>query len=428
VPVEFLADDEAAVFGKYPGAPSRAELERAFFLDDADKELIAKCRGAHNRLGFALQLTTVRWLGTFLGDPLDVPAEVLAYVAEQLSVANPSCVSRYMQRRTTRFEHAELIVKARGLVNFAEAEKELEAYLRARAWATGDGPRVIFDDAVRWLGGRGVLLPGVTTLARLVARVRDEAAGRLWETLNDLLDGGQRLALDQLLEVPDGARYSKLDRWRTGPAKSSGKNLERALARAAEVQALGFRASDLAAVVPPRRLAEMGRYGLAAKAPQLRRHPAARRSATLLATVVHLQAKAIDDCLELFDLLMVTELLGKAERQSDSEKLRQHPRLAQASAMLAAAVAVLMEAASTGSELRAGELWEAIDAVVPRAELRAALATIGDLVPALGAADDDKDVRAALVTRIVTVSGFVKTLTEVISFGANAEASRSWRP
>jgi len=160
VPVEFVADDEAAVFGKYSGAPSRAELERAFFLDDADKELIAKCRGAHNRLGFALQLTTVRWLGTFLTDPLDVPAEVLAYLAEQLSVADPSCVGRYMERRTTRFEHAELIVKARGLVNFAEAEKELEAYLGARAWATGDGPRVIFDDAVRWLGGQGVLLPG----------------------------------------------------------------------------------------------------------------------------------------------------------------------------------------------------------------------------------------------------------------------------
>lgn len=51
MPVQFLADDEAAVFGKYSGAPSQAELERAFFLDDADKELIAKCRGAHNRLG-----------------------------------------------------------------------------------------------------------------------------------------------------------------------------------------------------------------------------------------------------------------------------------------------------------------------------------------------------------------------------------------
>ena len=44
-----------------------------------------------------------------------------------------------------------------------------------RAWTTGDGPKAIFNDAVVWLLERGVLLPGVTTLARLVAQVRDEA-------------------------------------------------------------------------------------------------------------------------------------------------------------------------------------------------------------------------------------------------------------
>ena len=95
MPVEFLSDDDAASYGRFTRVPDQKELERAFFLDDVDKELIAKRRGDHNRLGFALQLTTVRWLGTFLPDPLDVPEEVVAYLAEQVGVADTSCASRY---------------------------------------------------------------------------------------------------------------------------------------------------------------------------------------------------------------------------------------------------------------------------------------------------------------------------------------------
>ena len=62
----------------------------------------------------------------------------------------------------------------------------------------------------------------------------------------------------------------------------------------------------------------------------MRRHPDGRRLATLLATVRHLEAKSVDDTLELLDLLMATELLNKAQTAADKEKVRRHPRLAKA--------------------------------------------------------------------------------------------------
>lgn len=84
----------------------------------------------------------------------------------------------------------------------------------------------------------------------------------------------------------------------------------------------------------------------------MRRHPRARRLATLLATVVHLRARATDDGLELFDVLMTTELVGRARRASNEEKVRRYPRVNKDAGKLAAAVGVLLEATELDAELR----------------------------------------------------------------------------
>jgi hypothetical protein len=102
VPVEFLSDAEATGYCRFDGDLSREDLDRVFFLDDADRELIESRRGDHNRLGFALQLGTVRWLGAFLSDPTDVPPSVLGYVAAQLEVSDPACVGRYRRAAGAR--------------------------------------------------------------------------------------------------------------------------------------------------------------------------------------------------------------------------------------------------------------------------------------------------------------------------------------
>ncbi|WP_327581791.1 DUF4158 domain-containing protein [Nonomuraea sp. NBC_00507] len=151
MPVEFLSDEEAAAYGRYVGAPTRAELEKMFFLDDADRKLIGRRRGDQHRLGFALQLTTARFVGRFLPDPLEVPAEVIDYLADQLGVADVSPIKQYTERRQTQFDHQDEIKKAYGLREFSAVEAEFTAWVDARAWNTGDGKKSIFVDGVSWL-------------------------------------------------------------------------------------------------------------------------------------------------------------------------------------------------------------------------------------------------------------------------------------
>lgn len=153
-----------------------------------------------------------------------------------------------------------------GLREFSGAEEEFARWVHARAWNTGDGPKTIFTDGVKWLRENAVLLPGVTTAARLVSRVRDEALEELYVTLAGLPGPHQAALLESLVVVPDGARYSELELWRRMPSKPTGRGLERSLNRVSEISGTGIGRLDLEAHVPRRRVTDLARHGMAARA------------------------------------------------------------------------------------------------------------------------------------------------------------------
>jgi Domain of unknown function (DUF4158) len=103
-----------------------AQLERFFHFDGARPGLIRRRRGDHNRLGFAVQLGTIRFLGTFLARPTEVPEIVARRVAEELAAEDPDRLAAYGRREPTHREHAGEIQREYGYRAFSDASAQAE--------------------------------------------------------------------------------------------------------------------------------------------------------------------------------------------------------------------------------------------------------------------------------------------------------------
>ena len=162
MPVSFLSNEQRESYGRYTGAPSPDDLARYFHLDDSDHALIAQKRGAHNRLGFAVQLGTLRYLGTFLESPLAVPAPVLHTLAKQLRIKTVDDAKAYSTGEQ-RWQHATEIQTHYGYVEITERRIgfRLTRWLYALCWTGTDRPTVLFERTVTWLVTHKVLLPGL---------------------------------------------------------------------------------------------------------------------------------------------------------------------------------------------------------------------------------------------------------------------------
>ena len=104
------------------------------------------------RLGFAVQLVTVRAIGTFLADPTAVPDPVLAAVARQLDIADPVVLHRYRDL-PVRWRHTAEIRDRYGYRDFTAqpARFLLTLDLYRQAWSDDVAASVLFRAAHRRL-------------------------------------------------------------------------------------------------------------------------------------------------------------------------------------------------------------------------------------------------------------------------------------
>jgi len=376
--VDFLTPEQRAHYGQYAGEPSEGQLARYFHLDESDLAFVANRRGDQNRLGVALQLTSVRFLGTFLPDISVVPVNVKQYVGRQLSIAL-SMLTGYAQRDTTKREHNALIRKHYDYKEFGDRPWvfRLSRVLYARAWISNERPSVMFEIAAAWLVQHKVLLPGESTLSRLIAEIRKRAADRLWHQLSSLPNEKQRASLETLLHIPEGQRTSEFDRLRKGPTNISGPALNLALQRYQDLRAFGIHELSFSNI-PPVRLKNLARYAGVTSMHKITRMPEDRRIAVLVGFVKAFESIALDESLDVFDML-TTDIARDARNKGHKNRLRTLKDLDRSALTLAAVCALFLD-----DELSNDKIREAVFARTPKDVLAETIAVVNSLARPAG--------------------------------------------
>lgn len=410
MPVSFLSTLQRERYGRYPDDLCDEELARYFHLNDADREWIATKRRDSSRLGYALQLTTVRFLGAFMEDPIAVPSKVLKTLAEQLSINNLNCIVTYNLSRQ-RWRHTAEIRVRYCYREFTEAGVafRLGRWLCALCWMGTDRPSILFDYANSWLISHKVLLPGISVLESFIAEIRFRMESRLWHLLTREITKSQQQRLDALLKPVEGSRQSWLDKLRKGPVRISAPALTLALQRIETIRNLNITLPSTH--VPPNRIAALARFANTAKVSAVARLPEIRRVATLVAFVHSLQASAQDDAIDVLDALL-RELFNNAERVNRKARQRTIKDLDRAALTLANACQMVLDSNVPDNEVR-----ERIYSVIGHDTLVEAQGKVNHL-----ARSSDDVFYTELEAKKSTLTRFLPTLLKVIHFEANTIA------
>ena len=407
MPVDFLTSEQKASYAQFSGEPNEVQLARYFHLDETDLTFLYQRRGEQNRLGVALQLGCVRFLGAFLTDLSVVPINVQWFVARQLNITELTILSTYAQRETTRREHTALIRDQYQYREFTWPWSfRLNRLLFSRTWISNERPSLLFDLATSWLIQHKILLPGSTTLTRLISEIRERATNRLWLRLSALPSTEQTARLETLLQVPEGSRTSSFDRFRKGPTTISGPAFNEAIDRYLELKAFGMQMLNFTGI-PPVRFKSLARHAGMISMHKIARMPENKRTAILVAFTKAYETIALDEALDVLDLL-IAYIASEAKKLGQKKRLRSLKDLDKSALLLAEACALLLNESMQDETLR-----PTIFAKISRDKLTKSIATVHEL-----ARPYDDNFQNEMVEQYGRVRRFLPKLLNDIEFKA----------
>jgi TnpA family transposase len=318
MPGQFLTTAERERLNNFPQEIPKEDIYTFFTLTPSDLSQIPQTSANYNRLGFAIQLGALRYLGFCPDEITTAPSSVIVYTANQLGIDPPS-LSTYAQRPQTRTDH---LLKIQEYLGFRRASDydlaKLSEWLLQRA-LEHDKPTLLLGIACQRLYSEKIVRPGLTTLERMVIQARQEAQEETYRQLDFLMSNDLKTFLDKILIKDENLGRTPLFWLRHGATANTPKNILEAIEKLDFLHGVGVDKWHLTSLNPNRQkfLAQIGR---SATNQALQRMSEQRRYPILLAFLRQSLVDIIDELIELFDCCL-WDTYTKAKRENQEFRL-----------------------------------------------------------------------------------------------------------
>ena len=292
---------------------SEFEFTSFYSLSDYDIDVINRHRRDHNRLGFALQLCILRNPGCSLVNILEIPENLIEYIANQINV-DPKVYSLYAQRDTTRREHLEEIRQVYGYRNFNNSDyRRISNVLLKSALENGNSVYLV-RTAIDLLRKEKIILPAIPTIERMVWLTRTRAEKKIYAILTNSLSKRQKHELEKLVDLTVNNNKTQLAWLREIPGQSSPDSFIKVTKRLEFIKKMNIKANI--ALIHPNRLLQLARIGARYEPHSFRRFNEAKRYALLVAHLITLSQDLTDHAIEIHDRqMMVLQAKGRKTQE-----------------------------------------------------------------------------------------------------------------
>lgn len=308
-----LTEDQRLELINIPQNISDYDIAKFYTFSHDDIKIINKHRRDYNRLGFAVQLALLRNPGWSLSNTTNIPQSVLNYIADQIQV-NPMAFELYAQRENTRFEHMEEIREIYGFKNYKE-ENNLSLVQTLIPYAMeNDNVINLMKLSINEIKNQKIILPGITTIEKVVSTVISEADERLTDTINNSITIEQKHKLDLLITAQDDDSKTRLGWLKESTGHSSPKAFGEVINRLEMIRNLHLKLNI--GGLHPNRLRQLCRLGSKYEPFLLRRFEEKKRYSILALYLYELSQSLTDKAIEIHDR-QINILLSKGRKQQE---------------------------------------------------------------------------------------------------------------